>query len=761
MKHLAIIKKIIFTSIGITFVSCQTQSINNKKEKTKNYVILYVWDGLRPDILTDKKAENKIPNLLELASNGVEFKDNHSAYPTFTMNNAQVFATGDYAGKSGFYGNTLYQPWRTKKEYGIATNAKGENITKEFYEPIFTEDYKILKALDQPKSNHVHAHEPLVQVTTLLQEAQKKGLKTVVVGKSGPAFFQDFRSGGYILDENHVWPLSFAQELQAENISLPKLTPQAYSKGQLTLSPQNGDPTASENIFYLEDSNEVSDPSKAKTSPFNKKNEYMANIFINYILPKKLPDLSVMWLRNPDSTEHLYGPGTLPYYDAIASNDKILGSLIEKLKEMGIYDKTNIIIVSDHSHSNILATKRNDSEGYPQLMYPMHFIKDDESGKSTIGHKIAADKKTHTDSKTKLLITKGFPVSGTIRTADLITKAELKIENGNSIVAYDGGDCFFNKYMGAIRNGDGSINTQSSGYNAPDGKCKNSKKENIAYTSPSYRVPKDLSNKDGIEKVIIAPNGGTDYIYIPSHNPQVMKVLVNFFQRRQEYSALFLDESRYHLGTHFPRGVLPLSYVKLENKSGRNPDIVVSMTSNANVIVNGLPGVEFDSTSDYALRGDHGSFGRIDVHNTLLAMGPNFNNAMKNYVPTGNVDVAPTIAKILGFTIPNTDGRILYESLKGSGYTQESYKINPLIVTSSASCDLEIYEPTTHPISFISENKNKFIDSEIRSFYTQLNNKLITAKDGTRFVYFDSAEAKRQKGCPKVGLTLFSFNNLN
>ena len=747
--------------------SCQsTQNLNENnftnngiKQNSKNYVILYVWDGLRPDILIDIKAKNLIPNLLELASKGVEFKDNHSAYPTFTMNNAQAFATGDYAGKSGFYGNNLYQPWRTKSEYGIATNASGNNITSTFLSPIFTEDYKILKALDQPRAQ-ANLDEPLVQVSTLIQEAHKSGLVTAVVGKSGPAFFQDFRSGGYILDENHVWPLSFAKELQAHNIKLPKLTSNAYNKGDIIIANQNGDPTASEQIIYLEGSNEVSDPIKASLSPYNKKNEYMADVFINYILPNKMPQLSVLWLRNPDTTEHIYGPGTLPYYDAIASNDKVLGALIEKLKALEIYDRTNIIIVSDHSHSNIVATKRNDPDGYPQLMYPMHNFIGDKNGKNTISGKTSSEKIINSKNNEKLLVTSGYSVSGTIRTADLITKAHLKASNGNLIYAFDGGDCSFNMLMGGVRNEDGSINTKSHGYNPPDGICIDETKRNTAYTSPSYLVPKDLSNKDGIEKVIVAANGGSDYIYIPNHDSSVMKVLVNFFQRRQEYSAIFLDETRYILGINFPQGALPLSYVKLENKDGRNPDIVVSMTNNPNVVVNGLLGTEFDSTDGYAERGDHGSFGRIDVHNTLLAYGPNFKSGMINYIPTGNVDVAPTIAKILGLKLENTDGRVLLEAIKNSGYAQENYVITPIVITSSASCQLEIYEPTTHPINFNNSSKDNFIDKSVNSFYTQLNSKLITTKDGFRYVYFDSAEAKRQNGCPNVGLTLLNVNNL-
>ncbi len=755
-KNLIIISN--FCIISNLIFSCHTSPVVTqikKENKIKsNNIILFVWDGLRPDVLNDPKAEYLIKNLKYIAENGVEFKDNHSAYPTFTMNNAQAFATGDYAGKSGFYGNYIYEPWRAQKKFGEATNASGNNITSTFLAPIFTEDYKILQALDRPNVANNQINEPLLHVSTLLEKAHATGLTTSVVGKSGPAFFQDYKSKGYILDEKHVWPLSFAIELQNHNYKLPKLTINAYEKNQIILTPNNGDPTASESPILLDESGEeVSDPSRAKTSPFNKKNEYMADIFLNYILPKKLPELSVVWLRNPDSTQHEYGPGTIPYYNALASNDIILGNILNKLKELKIYDKTNIIIVSDHAHSNILATKRNDANNFPQLMYPLHEI---VNGK--ISNKSNSYKVFDTEKNKKYLVTSGYSVSGTVRTADLITKANLKTSTGLLISAFDGGNCAFNTAMSGIRNEDGTINMNSIGYNSADGSCVDKNNKNSAYTSPAYLVPKNLSNSDGVEKVIIAANGGTDYIYIPNHNPLVIETLSQFFQRRQEYSAIFIDDIRYKNHKSLA-GTLPLSYIKLENMNGRNPDMVISLTHNPDVIVNGLAGTEFNSTDGYAQRGDHGSFGKTDVNNILLAIGPDFHMHMKNYLPSGNVDVAPTIAHILNFKLENTDGRILYEAIKNSGMSSDEYKLKSVKITSNPSCQLEIYEPTTHPINFSSDSKNKYIDPEVNSYHTELNTKVLQHKNGNKYFYFDSAEGKRSKSCPDISFTQYNFEN--
>ena len=69
-------------------------------------VIIYVWDGLRPDSVNQLDT----PNLYALRDEGVNFLDNHSTYPTFTMMNAASFATGAFGGATGYYGNTLWQP---------------------------------------------------------------------------------------------------------------------------------------------------------------------------------------------------------------------------------------------------------------------------------------------------------------------------------------------------------------------------------------------------------------------------------------------------------------------------------------------------------------------------------------------------------------------------------------------------------------------------------------------------------------------------
>src|ERR1043166_1560768 len=60
-------------------------------------VVLVVWDGMRPDMLTEKNC----PVLWRLAQDGVTFRNHHSVYLTATDVNGTALATGVYPNRSG------------------------------------------------------------------------------------------------------------------------------------------------------------------------------------------------------------------------------------------------------------------------------------------------------------------------------------------------------------------------------------------------------------------------------------------------------------------------------------------------------------------------------------------------------------------------------------------------------------------------------------------------------------------------------------
>ncbi len=63
-------------------------------------------------------------------------------------------------------------------------------------------------------------------------------------------------------------------------------------------------------------------------------------------------------------------------------------------------------------------------------------------------------------------------------------------------------------------------------------------------------------------------------------------------------------------------------------------------------------------------KGTHATLSRFDMHNTLVAAGPDFRRSETDDLPTGNVDLDPTILAVLGMTsAQKLDGRVLAEAM--------------------------------------------------------------------------------------------------
>ena len=634
-------------------------------EGDQRNVLIFVWDGLRPDSISQADT----PNLHALREAGVEFTNNHSTYPTFTMMNAASFATGSFPGSTGYYGNTLWQPGAEGK------NSAGAPV--DFQQPVFSEDYAILADL----TNYLKGD--LFLIETLFEAAQKAGLSTATIGKTGAAYIQDYKRGGLMLDERTVLPLALAKELQDAGFPLPAATPNAYPPGELVLAPDNGDPTAFKAPKRLKDGASY-DPTDTSGSPYKGALQYMVRVYLDYILPKKNPRITVLWLRDPDTTQHTYGVGSPNYFDALRSTDAMLGQVRAKLRELGKDATTDIIVVSDHAHSNVAGSS---------ALFPLRAIQDGAVG--------AVDPN-------------GYSVSGLVRLADLMSRA--------GFMAFDGFGCGYLPVASGIKaDGTPVYPVQVD----PDGKICG--KEGQKYNMAAFKVPAALPPK----AVVIAVNGGSDYLYIPDRDAETVRRAVAFLQSRSEIGAVFVD-SRYG---DLP-GTLPLNMIRVENTAGRNPDIIVSYGYDENAVVTGMKGTEYSGTllnNNY--RGMHGSFSPIDVHNTLIAYGPDFREGLKDALPTGNVDVAPTVAGILGLSLPRADGRPLLEALR-NGPSQSDYAVSSrMLQPRTESAGLSIKLPT--------DPDGKDPDPG-KSVYTIQLQTTSVSYQGKTYTYFDYAKAIRR-----------------
>src|ERR1051325_11696987 len=87
----------------------------------------------------------------------------------------------------------------------------------------------------------------------------------------------------------------------------------------------------------------------------------------------------------------------------------------------------------------------------------------------------------------------------------------------------------------------------------------------------------------------------------------------------------------------------------------------------------GVPGMIDADWQRAAGKGTHATLSRFDMHNMLIAAGPDFKRGTTDELPTGNVDLAPTILQILGINpTQKMDGRILSEAMTVSTSPQKA-----------------------------------------------------------------------------------------
>ncbi|HET9623996.1 MAG TPA: alkaline phosphatase family protein [Kofleriaceae bacterium] len=629
-------------------------------------VIVVVWDGLRPDAITADVTRH----LAILRDAGTDFTDHHATYPTFTMVNAASLATGAYPGATGFYGNVLWQPGATGKD------AAGKDV--DFRQPVFTEDYAVLDALKLKRRQ-------LLQVDTLFDLAHAAGVATAAIGKTGAAYLQDNARAGVGIDERIAWPLATARRLQAAGVVLPPTAPGAFSPGALAVGDGSANPVKSIDLHKLADGVTV-DPDDAGGSPSQPAIHHLVDAFLDHVLPEQRPRLSVVWLRDPDTTEHTYGIGTVNWRKALHENDERLGEIIDRVRTLGLAATTDIIVVSDHGHSNVAG---------PASVFPLRAIRDGEIGE---------------------VDPRGHSAAGLVRISDILRRAGLN--------AVDGLGCTFTPGMtGLRRDGTPVYPTRS------DGACANKPYQVGASLVP--RAPEPIAPGT----IVVAVNGGSDYLYVYKHDPAVVARAVRVLQERAEVGAIFVDD-RFALP-----GTLPLSKINARHGNNDNPDqpdnpdVIFSYDFDPDAVVEGVPGTELAGMlNGSTFRGMHGSFSPRDVHNVLIAAGPDFRAGFRDPLPTSNVDVAPTIARVLGFAMPRAQGRVLHEALVG-GPALAAFHVAPGVIRSALATGLTVRAPT--------DPDGKDVVPGASTYSFELRTKTLSFA-GALTTYFDSAKATRR-----------------
>ena len=124
-------------------------------------IAIFVVDGLRPDSINPADT----PTIARLRTEGVDYVNSHSIFPTSTRVNAASLATGTYPARHGIVGNSMFVP-------GVNRQA-----------PFDTGDYRQLLRLEEAEGR-------VVTTPTLGEILQRNGRRLVTVssGTTGNGF---------------------------------------------------------------------------------------------------------------------------------------------------------------------------------------------------------------------------------------------------------------------------------------------------------------------------------------------------------------------------------------------------------------------------------------------------------------------------------------------------------------------------------------------------------------------------------------------
>jgi arylsulfatase A-like enzyme len=468
------------------------------------HVVVVVWDGMRPDFV----SEQNTPTLWKLAKEGVTFRNHHAVYPSATIVNGTAIATGVYPGHSGIIANhDYYRGIDDRKSIDVENSAlvrKGDKLSGGKY----------------------------IEVPTIAELLRERGEHTAIATA---------KTVGLLLDRH---PFDSAA-LRSGQVVEPRTGQNIFAGGSLV-------PDAINAMM------KTLGGFPPETEPAQR-DAWTTKALTDFLWREGVPAFSLLWLSEPDDTEHRTAPGAPAVIAAMKSSDDNLARVLAALDRShpgGTKSTTDIFVVSDH-------------------------------GFSTIARAIDVR---------KILRDAGF---------DAVTEFTSEPKSG---------------------------------------------------------------------QVMIVGNGGTVLFYVIGHDAAIARRLVEFLQQTDFAGVIFTKEPMEGAFTLDKANIDPpsrsygaagppsRSYGAAGNEHA--PDVVMSFRWNENKNQFGVPGMIDADWQRAAGKGTHATLSRFDMHNILIATGPDFRRGQIDELPSGNVDLAPTILEILGIKSPQPmDGRVLSEAL--------------------------------------------------------------------------------------------------
>ena len=163
----------------------------------------------------------------------------------------------------------------------------------------------------------------------------------------------------------------------------------------------------------------------------------------------------------------------------------------------------------------------------------------------------------------------------------------------------------------------------------------------------------------GTGDVAVVP-GSSGSVHVRTHDPHLVRTIVQWLQEQPWCGSLFTQAK------NEVEGVVPgtLARSLVLNDHARAGDIVFVLRTDEASDAYGVVGGCYDDSHVPVGGGTHGGLSQYELHNVCVACGPAFQQGSTSIVPSGTVDLLPTLLHILDYPIPpRVEGRILYEAL--------------------------------------------------------------------------------------------------
>ncbi|MBA2585675.1 MAG: alkaline phosphatase family protein [Chthoniobacterales bacterium] len=290
----AIVRTLTVSWCAICAIFAPALSAATKDTAHERHVVLLVWDGMRPDFVGQKTT----PTLWQLAHEGVQFQNHHAVYPTSTEVNGAALATGTYPNRTSLLANREYRP------------------RIDFLHAIDTGDASSIKKGDETSGGNYLA------LPTVAELVRAAGRQAVIAGS---------KSAALLADRHAEWTTALSEDKGLTVFAAAPTSSALSAQTQHMLGP------------FL---------TKAGIS-FADRNIYTTHVLTEILWRNGIPDFSLLWLSDPDLTQHETAPGSPASLAAIKSSDDNLARVLRALEKRHARATTDVIVVSDHGFSTI------------------------------------------------------------------------------------------------------------------------------------------------------------------------------------------------------------------------------------------------------------------------------------------------------------------------------------------------------------------------------------------------------------------------